>query len=199
MGTAAHRAREAIAIVDRRSFLPEAQVRSAHHDMPLPIGHGATCSQPTTVEAMLQLLDPRPGHRVLDVGSGSGWTTALLAHLVGAEGEVVGVEIEPALVELGRAHLRAWARARADRQPAAPARIDQAQAGRLGDPEHAPYDRILVSADAHCVPEALTAQLAEGGRMVLPVRSRMAVVDKGAEGITVREFGSFSFVPLREG
>src|SRR5690606_26842507 len=87
----------ALRAVDRRSFLPRAQRRWAGQDRPLAIGHGQTNSQPSTVAAMLRLLDVRPGARVLDVGSGSGWTTALLAVLVGPEGSVLGVERDPDL------------------------------------------------------------------------------------------------------
>src|SRR5919112_3569353 len=115
----------------REGFLPERERRRAGYDGPLPIGDGQTSSQPRTVANMLRLLGVGPGHRVLDVGSGSGWTTALLAHLVGPAGEVVGVELEPSLVELGRANLAATG------QPWA--RIVAASPGVLGVPDHAPY------------------------------------------------------------
>lgn len=104
---------EAFAAVPRIAFLPAEQRRHADEDRPLPIGHGATNSQPWTVAHMLRLLDVSPGDRVLDVGSGSGWTTALLAHLTGPTGDVIGVETVPALVEMGRANLGrrfSWAR-----------------------------------------------------------------------------------------
>src|SRR4051812_9944700 len=82
----------AFAAAPREAFLPASHHRFAGVDEPLPIGHGQTNSQPSTVRRMLSLLDVEPGQRVLDVGSGSGWTTALLAHLVGPGGSVVGVE-----------------------------------------------------------------------------------------------------------
>lgn len=186
---ATDRVRTAMAVVDRRDFLPWHQLRFAHADMPLRIGHGATCSQPSTVAAMLEQLDPRPGDRVLDVGSGSGWTAALLARLVAPGGSVVGVEIEPELVAMGRRHLRD-ARVQG-------ARIEQAEPGRLGRPEEAPFDRILVSAEARRLPPALVDQLADGGRMVVPVRGRLLVVDRGGGGVSTRKVGWFSFVPLR--
>ena len=104
----------AFAAQPRERFLPAAQRAAAATDGPLDIGHGQTNSQPRTVRAMLELLDVGPGHRVLDVGAGSGWTTALLPELVGPGGAVLGVERVPELVELGRAHLAAagvpWAR-----------------------------------------------------------------------------------------
>src|SRR6476661_7740427 len=91
--------------VPRAGFLPRGARSRAGHDGPILIGHGQTNSQPRTVVDMLRLLDVRPGQRVLDVGSGSGWTTALLGHLTGPDGEVVGVELEPALARWGAANL----------------------------------------------------------------------------------------------
>src|SRR6476619_7863497 len=96
---------EAFAAVPRVDFLPADQQRRASYDGPLPIGHGQTSSQPRTVAAMLRLLEVAPGQSVLDVGSGSGWTTALLAHLVGPTGSVLGVELEPSLVTFGADNL----------------------------------------------------------------------------------------------
>jgi len=100
---------EAFRACPREDFLPPAERPRASYDGPVPIGHGQTNSQPRTVEAMLRLLDVHEGQRVLDVGSGSGWTTALLAHLTGPSGRVLGVELEPDLVELGTRHLEAAA------------------------------------------------------------------------------------------
>jgi protein-L-isoaspartate(D-aspartate) O-methyltransferase len=174
----------------RTGFLPRGQRRRAGHDGPLDIGHGQTSSQPRTVDAMLRLLEVRPGDRVLDVGSGSGWTTALLAHLTGPAGGVVGVELEPDLVRFGSANLartgQPWAR------------IGAATPGVLGDAAHAPYDRILVSAEARELPLALLDQLAPDGRMVLPVAGSMLLVVGGGGGPpTVTRHGAYRFVPLR--
>lgn len=185
---------EAFAAVPRTAFLPEQQRASAHLDQPLPIGHGATNSQPWTVRYMLGWLDVRPGHRVLDVGSGSGWTTGLLGHLVGPGGEVVGVDIVPQLVAMARQNL-----AGPDTAAMTWVRVEQADPAVLGWPTGAPYDRILVSADGRRVPPELEEQLAPGGRMVLPAAHAMTVVDRAADGTLTRARTGdvFSFVPLR--
>jgi len=181
---------EAFRAVPRTGFLPAGLRGRAGFDGPLDIGHGQTNSQPRTVRDMLRLLEVRPGQRVLDVGSGSGWTTALLAHLTGPGGEVVGVELEPDLVEFGAANLartgQPWAR------------IVAAEPGVLGVPGHAPYDRILVSAAARRLPAQLRDQLAPEGRLVIPVAGWMVLVVTDAEGrVETSRHGSYRFVPLR--
>jgi protein-L-isoaspartate(D-aspartate) O-methyltransferase len=174
--------------VPRGGFLPtRARLRSGF-DGPITIGHGQTNSQPRTVRAMLRLLEVRHGDRVLDVGAGSGWTTALLAHLTGPEGTVIGVELVPELVEWGTRNLArtsyGWASIRA------------ASAGVLGVPDSAPYDRILVSAAAETVPQALVRQLSEGGRIVVPVRGTMTLGIRDGHDLRTSEHGSYRFVPL---
>jgi len=175
--------------VPREGFLPRRVRRRASYDGPLDIGHGQTNSQPRTVADMLRLLDVRPGQRVLDVGSGSGWTTALLAHLVGPGGSVCGVEIVPRLVEQGRANLEATGQSWATIQAALP--------GRLGLPDEDPFDRILVSAEATSMPDELVDQLAVGGRLVVPVLSRMTLVIRDADATRTSVHGHYRFVPLR--
>ena len=96
---------DALDAVPRSEFLPGGDRWRAGHDGPIQIGHGQTNSQPRTVEAMLRLLEVEPGHHVLDVGAGSGWTTALLAHLTGPTGSVVGVELVPDLATWGGSNL----------------------------------------------------------------------------------------------
>lgn len=171
----------------RRDFLPRAMRRRAAYDGPLQIAAGQTNSQPRTVDAMLRLLDVRPGQRVLDVGAGSGWTTALLAHLVGPTGSVLGVELEPELVTFGAHNLaatrRPWATIRA------------AARGVLGDPDGAPYDRVLVSAEPDQLPQELVDQLGDDGMMVIPVAGTMLRVTN--PGAVVTEHGRYRFVPLR--
>jgi protein-L-isoaspartate(D-aspartate) O-methyltransferase len=186
----ADRVAEAMRHVDRRGFLPRRLRRRADEDRPLPIGLGQTNSQPRTVAAMLRLLDLRPGHRVLDVGAGSGWTTALMADLVGPSGSVVGVELEP--------DLAAWAAQNVAVAGCANARVEVVQGGVLGWPSEAPYDRILVSAAARELPRELLDQLADDGVMVCVVGSTMLRVRRGPGGEpAVTEHGYYSFVPLR--
>lgn len=179
----------AFAAVPRADFLLPASRRRAGYDGPIEIGHGQTNSQPRTVEDMLRLLDVRPGQRVLDVGSGSGWTAALLGHLVGEEGEVVGVEIVPELAEFGEANLR--------RTPYSWAAIRPATPGVLGAPEQAPFDRILVSASPRRLPQELVDQLGDGGRMVIPVGGTMLLVERRGSDVRTSRHGSYRFVPLR--
>jgi protein-L-isoaspartate(D-aspartate) O-methyltransferase len=183
------RVAEAFEACPREAFLPEHERRHASYDGPIDIGWGQTSSQPRTVESMLRLLDVHPGQRILDVGSGSGWTTALLAHLTGPTGRVLGVELEPDLVDIGTRNL--------DAQETPWASIHEARPGTLGLPDAAPYHRILVSAMARELPDELVAQLHTGGVMVVPVAGTMLRVASSMRGVQVTRHGSYRFVPLR--
>lgn len=180
---------QAMATICRRDFLPADLRDLAWQDRPLPIGKGQTNSQPRTVAAMLELLEVSPGARVLDVGAGSGWTTALLGYLVGPQGSVTGVELEESLAEWGAQNVAAYDMEWVRLYPA----LDV-----LGWPVGAPYDRILVSASARKVPEELVDQLVQDGRMVIPVRGEMTVVTPdGHGGWTSTVHGPYRFVALR--
>jgi protein-L-isoaspartate(D-aspartate) O-methyltransferase len=157
-------------------------------DSPLPIGFGQTNSQPTTVRMMLDWLEVKPGNKILDVGSGSGWTTALLGKLSGPKGRVYAVEIVPELVAFGRANC--------ERIGVTNARFYQAKK-RLGLPRYAPYQRILVSAAAREVPKELLEQLAPAGKMVIPVNYDVLEIEKRPDGqVDTIPHGGFAFVPL---
>ncbi|MGM7670328.1 protein-L-isoaspartate O-methyltransferase family protein [Microbacterium sp. A93] len=188
------RVREAMAATPRATFLPPAVRHLAGADRPVMIGWDATNSQPSTVARMLELLDVQPGDRVLDVGSGSAWTTAILATLAGPRVSVIGVEIVAELVDYGRERL-AEAGVHAEIRHA---EIRHAESGVLGLPEEAPFDRILVSAGANSLPDVLVDQLADGGRLVVPVAGVMTVVDMHAgHARHAQDQGLYSFVPLQ--
>lgn len=173
--------------VDRAIFMPPSLKDDSYRDTALPIGFGQTISQPTVVAYCLELLHVQSGDHILDVGSGSGWTTALLAYLVGPTGSVIGTERIPELAAFGSKNLSAYAFLHA--------RIEQATS-ELGKPESAPFDRILVSATAEEVPEVLIQQLKKGGRMVIPIREALCAVDRTDDHFKTTCHEGFVFVPL---
>lgn len=213
---------------DRVDFVPEERRSEAYLDIPLPIGQNQTISQPYTVAFMMELLQPQPGQRVLDVGFGSGWTTALLATVVGAQGKVYGLEIVKEIFNFGEGNLGRFyfsekqstiphfnpLRSRRGRKSEVGNIELLNQSGFEGLPEEAPFDRILVSAAAASVPEALKQQLATGGRMVMPVGNKHArdyeawqadpwydqslrLLKKNEHNEFVEEnYSGFAFVPL---
>ena len=172
----------------RQDFLPDSVRHQAAADIPLPIGFGVTNSQPSTVRMMLGWLGVKPGDKILDVGSGSGWTTGLLCALTGKNGEVYAVEVIPELMVIGEQNVKKL-------------NIKNARffkAGRqVGLPEYAPYERILVSAAAAEVPGQLLSQLKPGGKMVIPVRDEILEISKKSEAdFEIKPHYGFAFVPL---
>ncbi|TLP98600.1 protein-L-isoaspartate O-methyltransferase [Nesterenkonia salmonea] len=179
---------QAMATIHRADFLPEEVRHLAGVDEALPIGFAQTNSQPRTVKAMLRLLEVHPGHKVLDVGAGSGWSTGLLGHIVGERGRVMGVELLPELVRRANAVLDAYDMPWIE--------VRQGNQGNLGLREEAPFDRILVSAEADYLPESLMEQMRQNGIMVIPVRGELLRVEKRPDDVVVTRHGPFSFVPL---
>jgi protein-L-isoaspartate(D-aspartate) O-methyltransferase len=181
----------AMRAVPRRDFLPRSQRPFANQDRPLPIGRGQTSSQPSTVGAMLRLLRVPIGARVLDIGAGSGWSTALLAYLTGPHGSVLGVERDKRLAEWGAANVERTGMDWAQIVPSTP--------GVLGHPRENGWDRILVSASARALPRALVEQVGYGGRMVIPIRTSLLLIERLPDGRTrATEHGGYRFVPLIE-
>lgn len=184
------RVRAAFELVDRRDFVPPSEARAAYENRPLPIGHGQTISQPFIVAIMTELLDPAPGDVALEVGTGSGYQAAVLAKLVA---QVYSIEI------LGP--LAAEAKERLARLGYANVTVREGD-GYAGWPEHAPFDKIIVTAAAPSIPPPLVEQLKPGGRMVIPVggyyeTQDLMVVTKAADGrVTERKMFAVGFVPL---
>ncbi len=181
----------AMRTVLRHEFVPPAYLREAYADRPLPIEEGQTISQPYIVALMTQLLALRGGEKVLEVGTGSGYQAAVLAEITP---HVYTIEILPGLAASAAARLR--------RLGYTTVKVRTGD-GYLGWPEAAPFEGILVTAGATHVPEPLIAQLAEGGRLVIPVGETYGVQElllgqkKGGRFVT-RPVASVRFVPLIE-
>ncbi len=188
MGTS-ERVLEAMAKVPREQFMPDDVRDFAYEDTPLHLGHGQTISAPSMVAIMCDVLDVRDGDKVLDVGTGWGYHAALLSVLAG-QGTVFTIERIPELAEHARKIL-----AELGFNNVTVITGD----GSEGLPEHAPYDRINVAAAAPQVPPALAEQLAEGGRMVVPVGrylQELVLVEKKNGKIQASQKGGVAFVPL---
>ncbi|UPT78432.1 protein-L-isoaspartate O-methyltransferase [Sulfurovum sp. XGS-02] len=179
---------DAFRTIDRKYFVPEEYEDEAYADMPLPIGDYQTISQPSTVAFMLERLDTQDGNTVLDIGSGSGWTTALLCYMVGNKGSVIGLERISTLVEQGRENLSKFGF------------NSHCHIEKAGDTLGLPgkqFDRILVSASADETPEELFLQLKIGGILVIPIGESIFKFIKTSETeIKKEEFYGFVFVPL---
>ena len=182
---------EAFEKVDRKDFVPEELKDKSYLNAPLPIGYGQTISQPLTVAFMLELLQPQAGDKILEVGSGSGWQTALLAHIAGESGKVFAVELIPELEEFGRKNV-----AKYNFYKRKIAEFHSFNAAK-GMPENAPFDRIISAASGGEIPPAWKEQLAIGGRLVAPVRGSVVLLTRKSETeFKAEEYPGFAFVPL---
>ena len=174
--------------IPREIFVEEALRGRAYTDSALPIGHGQTISQPYIAARMTELLAIERTHRILEIGTGTGYQTALLARLAA---EVFSIERVPALAERAQANLRALGFLNV--------RLKVGD-GSLGWPDRAPFDAILVAAGAPANPRTLASQLAPGGRMILPVGGRdaqtLTLVVRGDDGLAATAHDGCVFVRL---
>lgn len=172
--------------IDRKDFILLEEQDVPYLDAALQIGYGQTISQPYVVAFMLELLDLEPTNKVLDIGSGSGYTTALISQSIGKIGYVFGLEKIPALVEFGKQNLKKY-----EIYNAFISRASYDLGIKLKK-----FDRILVSAASQDLPMELLDQLEEGGKMVIPIKHSIYLIEKKEGKVYERRFGDFSFVPL---
>jgi protein-L-isoaspartate(D-aspartate) O-methyltransferase len=181
----------AIERIPREDFVQESFHDQAYEDKALPIGQGQTISQPQIVALMTQALEVTPRHKVLEIGTGSGYQTAILAYLT-PNGKVFAIERLPDLLVEAEERFRRLGLTNIE------TRLGD---GAAGWPEVAPFDGIIVGAAAPRIPEPLTTQLAPGGRLVIPVgdlaSQELVILERGARGeLLPRYAGGVRFVPL---
>ena len=176
----------------REWFLPPHLAGDAYNDGPLPIGSGQTISQPYVVALMTECLEPKRTDRILEIGTGSGYQTAILAYL-SSSGRVFTVERLPDLLVEAEERFRRLGLSNIE------TRLGD---GAAGWPEAAPFDRVIVAAAAPRIPEQLTAELAPGGRLVIPVgdlsSQELVILERPASGarLVQHQAGGVRFVPL---
>lgn len=182
---------DAMRRIDRRNFVRSEADSAAYHNVPLPIGHNQTISQPYTVAFMLELLDAKEGMTILDIGSGSGWQTALLANIVGPHGKVTALEVIPDLAEWGKQNVEKY-------NFIQKGVVDMfCTSGIDGYTKAAPYDRMIAAAAGRFVPNAWRNQLKDDGLMVVPIGFSIISLSRHYnETWEQREYPGFAFVPL---
>ena len=182
---------EAFKKVKRKDFLPEDIKNLAEFNEALPIGFGQTISQPLVVAFMLEQLDLKEGDKILDVGSGSGWTTALLAEIIGSKGKVIAIEVIPELMEFGKKNVEKY-------NFIEKGVVEFVCAdGSKGYKKAAPFDKILASAAAPELSPTWKEQLKIRGRIVTPIGSSIWLfIKKTEKEFEEIEYPGFAFVPL---
>lgn len=177
--------------IDRKDFVSDEYKDEAYVNAPLPIGHGQTISQPLTVSFMLELLQPEPGNKIMEIGAGSGWQTALLSHIIGEKGRIFTIELIPELEVFGRKNVSKY-------------NFVQKKIAKFyclnainGLAEEAPFDRIISAASGQEIPKTWKEQLKIGGKMVVPVQDSVWFLIKESENdFEEEEHKGFAFVPF---
>lgn len=188
---------KALRKIDRKDFVPEESRDAVYEDIALPIGMGQTISQPYTVIFMLELLAPKAGEKIMDVGHGSGWQTALLAEIAGETGKIYAIERIPALCEMGKTNVAKYPDLErrvvfvcGDASPGLPE-----EAEKIGG-----FDAIIAAAEVEEVPRAWREQLKIGGRLVYPKdKSVFKEIKTGEKDFSQEEYPGFAFVPFIPG
>jgi len=184
----------AFRIIDRKEFVRDEDKEYSYANYPLSIGFGQTISQPLTVAFMLELLAPKLGEKILDIGAGSGWQTALLAQIVGDQGKIIAIERIP--------ELKIFAEKNVSKFGFIEKGIVKIIAGdgSKGYETDAPFDKIIAAAASENIPESWKKQLKIGGLIVAPVNQSIYVLEKtGPEEFSKKQYFGFSFVPLISG
>lgn len=183
--------------IKRVDFLTEEMKDLSELNEALPIGFGQTISQPLVVAFMLEQLQPEPGDKIMDVGSGSGWTSTLLAEIVGLEGKVISIELVPELKEFGEKNVSKYNFVKKG--------IVEfiCSDGSKGYEKEAPFDKVLASAAANKVPDSWKEQVKINGRIVAPIGNsiwlfiKKSAFHQGPGGeFEEKEYPGFVFVPL---
>ena len=174
--------------VPRQDFVPSKFKKYAYIDEPLPTLKGQTISQPATIATMTEALKPKKDDKILEIGAGSGYQSAILSEIVGSDGKVITIEILKELYKYAKEKLSKYKNV-----------MIIYGDGSLGYEQEKPYDGIIVTASAPCVPEPLKEQLKIGGRLVIPVgvyAQKMLLLTKTKRGFEETDLGYFMFVPL---
>jgi protein-L-isoaspartate(D-aspartate) O-methyltransferase len=179
--------------IPRHFFVPKAIEGSSYYDRPQQIGQNQTISAPHMVGIMAEKLDLKPGQKVLEVGGGSGYHAAVIAHIVGKEGHVYSIEYIEELVKTGRNNI--------DKSGLSDIVTIIHGDGSLGYPKEAPYDRIYVTAASPELPPPLIEQLKDKGKLLIPSGGRhfqtLMFYEKKGKKIISKDYGGCVFVPLR--
>ncbi|MFA5042227.1 MAG: protein-L-isoaspartate(D-aspartate) O-methyltransferase [Candidatus Paceibacterota bacterium] len=182
---------EAFLKIKREDFVPEEIKEIAYLNEALSIGYGQTISQPSVVAFMLELLSPKEGEKILDIGSGSGWTTALLSYLAGGKGKVISIERIKELKEFGENNIKKY---NFIKKGITKVILGD---GYQGFKEEAPFDKILISASASKIEEEWLKQLKTNGKIVLPINDEIITIEKLSEKEKkIERYPGFVFVPL---